>query len=493
MSWIGVVTDAGNDLLAQWALGGRTLHISGATVGSGTHEAVNLRRATALAEHKDNAQIVSSRRVAAGQTQIRVRVGAISDGASYTAKEIGIWGHLDDEATETLLMIHQEATGIVVPTATEIPGFFFDLYSNLLTSGDGQIEAHISLEAYVSQTDYDAGMASKADKSAAVSSIVRNGTTFTATRANGTTFTFDQQELPQNVYHGEVLRDIHGSDPYRYAGIVYEWEHNNAVPSQVPGNAVFVIKLAGISSYSGTIASTTMSLGRRYSGNETVLILPVDDDSNWGIGEYATFRIANGSFVRVEDYNETFYADVLGYVAHQEAIIEKHLAVSVENDTHNGIQKDQYVRVRNCNGVANGYYQASKDIPSGGALSGLTYPGDGILNDLKSQIDTLNGNLGSFSIYSGGFSTQSPGKIHDIITNLPSGNGRYIIVAFYFGYSFENSASFYFIQRGDTWYGLQEIAKGSAGRTVTISADGTVTKGENNSYAVRLVAIKLFD
>ena len=194
MSWIGVVTDAGNDLLAQWALGGRTLHISSATVGSGTHEAVNLRRATALAEHKDNAQIVSSRRVAAGQTQIRVRVGAISDGASYTAKEIGIWGHLDDETTETLLMIHQEDTGIVVPTAAEIPGFFFDLYSNLLTSGDGQIEAHISLEAYVAQTDYEAGMATKADKSDAVSNITRSGTTFTATLADGTTFTFDQQD-----------------------------------------------------------------------------------------------------------------------------------------------------------------------------------------------------------------------------------------------------------------------------------------------------------
>ena len=34
----------------------------------------------------------------------------------------------------------------------------------------------------------------KADKSAAISSITRNGTTFTATRADGTTFTFDQQD-----------------------------------------------------------------------------------------------------------------------------------------------------------------------------------------------------------------------------------------------------------------------------------------------------------
>lgn len=99
--------------------------------------------------------------------------------------------------------------------------------------------------------------------------------------------------------------------------------------------------------------------------------------------------------------------------------------------------------------------------------------------------------LSVFAIYSGSFVAQNPGKIEDVITSLPSGTGKYIILTYYGGYSFANSASLYFIQRGDTWYGLQEIVKGSESRTVTISTDGTVAKGESNAYAAKIIAFRV--
>lgn len=211
----------------------------------------------------------------------------------------------------------------------------------------------------------------------------------------------------------------------------------------------------------------------------------------------------------VEDIIST-YSGIPGRVTNAEnslAATQDGLAIVANGNTHAAIASGQFVYVKNHGSLAEGLYVANSAIGTNATLttSNLTADGSGGLNalkakignvgntDLQAQVTSLNSKLGVFSIYTGGFSAQSPGKIEDVITSLPSGIGKYIILCYYGGYSFANSVSMYFIQRGDSWYGLQQIAKGSEARTVTISTDGTVSKGENNTYIARLVAIKIIE
>ena len=120
----------------------------------------------------------------------------------------------------------------------------------------------------------------------------------------------------------------------------------------------------------------------------------------------------------------------------------------------------------------------------------------GSAQSIKSALDTLNGyfNKGNiaFKLYSVDFSASSPGNLSQLLS-LPSSIMRMIVIFWYNGYVFDNSVSIYFVQRGNDggFYGVQTITKGSDKRTVELSADGTVTKGEENTYNVRCFAIQL--
>ena len=158
MSWIGVITNAGAALLAQWTAGDHTLTIDKATVGSGTRSAINLRTATALVSEEADASIVSAKEVTGG-TQFRIRVSpAVTTG--YIAHEIGIWGHLDEDETLTLIAIHQDAdTGIEVPTQAEMPSFQFDLFCLHAVGNDGDLEITLTEEVYPTMDEFDAAVA----------------------------------------------------------------------------------------------------------------------------------------------------------------------------------------------------------------------------------------------------------------------------------------------------------------------------------------------
>ena len=119
-------------------------------------------------------------------------------------------------------------------------------------------------------------------------------------------------------------------------------------------------------------------------------------------------------------------------------------------------------------------------------------------NDNMTIIDTaygsLNSKLGAFARFANDFTSVSPGKIDDVITNLPNNAIRGLLFTWYNGYTFTNSASVYLIQRSSTqgdWYAKNQIYKGSEGRTVTLANDGTLTKGDSNSYNVRVVFLML--
>lgn len=154
MGWIGVVTNAGNALLAAWAGGSETLYITKATVGSGYVPDANMRTQTALQSEKDTAAIVDNKPVGTTGRRIRVRVGPHAS-AAYTAHEIGIWAKLGANGTETLLQLHQDKDdGIAVPLASTSPEFLFDLNAVLTVSNDGSLTVNISTTVYVSNKDF---------------------------------------------------------------------------------------------------------------------------------------------------------------------------------------------------------------------------------------------------------------------------------------------------------------------------------------------------
>ncbi len=156
MGWIGVVTNAGNALLAAWAGGSETLYITKATVGSGYVPDANMRTQTALQSQKDTAAIVDNKPVGTTGRRIRVRVGPHASTA-YTAHEIGIWAKLGANGTETLLQLHQDKdTGIDVPLASASPEFLFDLNAVLTVSNNGSLVVNIDTLVYVSNYDFEA-------------------------------------------------------------------------------------------------------------------------------------------------------------------------------------------------------------------------------------------------------------------------------------------------------------------------------------------------
>lgn len=152
MSWIGVITDQGAEMLAEWSLGSETLTIDGVTVGSGITIEANMRQATALANQKDTGSIVSAKMVTGG-TEFKAQIGPASAGVgAYTAHEIGLWAHLGS-GTSKLIALHQDSgDGIPVPPASVSPNYAFSLYMTHAISNTGTLSVTIDTSAYVSES-----------------------------------------------------------------------------------------------------------------------------------------------------------------------------------------------------------------------------------------------------------------------------------------------------------------------------------------------------
>lgn len=80
--------------------------------------------------------------------------------------------------------------------------------------------------------------------------------------------------------------------------------------------------------------------------------------------------------------------------------VQDGLAIISNGDTHVAIPANQYVFVKNHNSLTNGLYKAKSAIGANAALStnNLTADPAGGLNDIKSQIDTLNSNFARISL-----------------------------------------------------------------------------------------------
>lgn len=147
MAWIAVVTNAGRGLLDQFAAGGHTLNIDGATVGSGVVAEANLRTQTALTDEEDSASIINAKAVSGG-TKYRIQVGP-SISAAYTAHQIGIWAKLDNGDSTLLLLAQDSDAGVSVPMKSVSPSFAFGLYLMLAVDNTESLVVNIDESAYV--------------------------------------------------------------------------------------------------------------------------------------------------------------------------------------------------------------------------------------------------------------------------------------------------------------------------------------------------------
>ena len=157
MSWKGVITNAGQQILSQWTANGHTLTIDGASVGSGYVDDINMRVATALAHEEATAAIVSADAVDGG-TKFKVQVSP-AESTEYVAHEIGLWGHIDD-GPRTLIALHQDSqTGINIPTKASSPDFIFALYLVHAISNSDTLTVNIDTSAVVSKSTMDNAIA----------------------------------------------------------------------------------------------------------------------------------------------------------------------------------------------------------------------------------------------------------------------------------------------------------------------------------------------
>ena len=157
MSWKGVITNAGQQILSQWTANGHTLTIDGASVGSGYVDDINMRVATALSHEEATAAIVSADAVDGG-TKFKVQISP-AESTEYVAHEIGLWGHIDD-GPRTLIALHQDSqTGINIPTKASSPDFIFALYLVHAISNSDTLTVNIDTSAVVSKSTMDNAIA----------------------------------------------------------------------------------------------------------------------------------------------------------------------------------------------------------------------------------------------------------------------------------------------------------------------------------------------
>lgn len=177
-----VVTNAGKALLQQWA-GGGTLTIDGAKAGAGAVSQLNLINQTAVTQEKQTLSIISARQVEGG-TQFHVQITAPD--AGYTAKQIGIYGHLGS-GDSTLIALYQDESGITVPSKAEMPDFVYAFYATIQVSNTGTLSVTLDSSALVTQATLNAAVAKAGDMKKSVYDADGDGVVDNAQKLDGRT------------------------------------------------------------------------------------------------------------------------------------------------------------------------------------------------------------------------------------------------------------------------------------------------------------------
>lgn len=134
MSWKGVITNSGNELLAQWTTG-KTLTITRAAAGTGRVSEAAMLAQTALVSEKQTVSILSSKATTQGQ-KLQLQVTAQTTG--YPLNQLGIWAKLDDAAAKLIALFQTDTdAGVEIPSKTEVPDYAYTFYGLLEFSNTG--------------------------------------------------------------------------------------------------------------------------------------------------------------------------------------------------------------------------------------------------------------------------------------------------------------------------------------------------------------------
>ena len=142
----GAVTDIGRTVLAK-AAGGKTLVIDGAQSGTGTVAETELKTRTSLA---GTTHVLGVINYEVKEDGVCFTVQITSPGDGYTAKQIGLFGHVDNEDS-CLLAIYQDETGITIPDNEQMPDFLYLFYAQIQMNNSGSISITLDPSVLVSQ------------------------------------------------------------------------------------------------------------------------------------------------------------------------------------------------------------------------------------------------------------------------------------------------------------------------------------------------------
>ncbi len=148
-NWVGVVTNAGNNLLTEW-VNGQILTFDGAAAGTGTVPAEKLLGQTELVGQKQTIQIIGSERIPTG---IRLKLRITAPPTGYTLNQFGIWAKLGGAATMIALFQHDQ--GIPIPAASEAPDFVYTFFAVVSCSNIGKWTINVDPSALVTMTDLE--------------------------------------------------------------------------------------------------------------------------------------------------------------------------------------------------------------------------------------------------------------------------------------------------------------------------------------------------
>lgn len=146
-SLVGVITNVGAALLAEWVQG-KVLSIDSAEAGTGTYLESTLMARTSLAEYKQAASIVLKTKITNGY---RVKIQITPMATAYTLNQFGLRASVDG-GTPVLLALFQNADGISIPALSDAPDFVYSFYAILPIGNTNDMTINIDTSALVSQS-----------------------------------------------------------------------------------------------------------------------------------------------------------------------------------------------------------------------------------------------------------------------------------------------------------------------------------------------------
>ena len=240
-----VVTNAGKALLQQWA-GGGTLTIDGAKAGAGAVSQLNLINQTAVTQEKQTLSIISAKQVEGG-TQFHVQITAPD--AGYTAKQIGIYGHLDS-GDSTLIALYQDESGITVPSKAEMPDFVYAFYATIQVGNTGTLSVTLDASALVTQATLNAAVAKAGDMKKSVYDADGDGVVDNAKKLDGRTAA--QFAAAQ---HSHKIADVNGLQA------ALDGKINTTYTLSITGNAIVLTPSSGDAQQITIPIATASALG----------------------------------------------------------------------------------------------------------------------------------------------------------------------------------------------------------------------------------------